>query len=300
MNNKEKAIAVYLDDNDKNEEELSWLYKSWIFNSLDSEIDLIVYYNPKAENRINNFKGIISIPMDPIRRSSDYPFLNSHYFCLDPYNKPLLKYKYLMKTDCDVFLTKNLKSYTPSDKMLVGHGGYYSSVDNEPILNWMKQELIPDINKKMKYKWEHRNIILVGASFFGKTKWVVNTVNDQAILTENILDYFGDKKRIGPGVSRGIASMLAGEIVINTRYTNQQILLWALDSTCWEDKPISSDVLHIHGWHTDKKWSKHSFFKGKYKEWKVKFSDAMNNRANYCQWIASSSIEEVIKAKNNV
>lgn len=297
MKLKNKAIAVYLDNNDKNDIELSWLYKTWIFNSLNDDFDLVVYYNPDAKHRLEKFLGVRSVPMAPIRKSSDYPFLNSHYFCLEPYNSTLKEYDYIMKTDCDVFLTKNLKGYVPSEKMLVGHGGYYSAVNNDLVLDWMKDDLIPSLNKKMNYRWEHRNIILVGASFFGKAKWVINTVNDQAILTEEILEHFGDRKIIGPSISRGISSMLAGEIVINTRYTNQQLLLWALDSVCWEDKEISSDVLHIHAWHTDRKWSKHSFFNGDYNNWIVDDKDIMSNRANYCQWIASSSIEDIIRKK---
>ena len=48
----EKAIAVYLDNSDKIEEEFSWLYKTWLLYSLDKEFDLVVYYSPDAKDRL--------------------------------------------------------------------------------------------------------------------------------------------------------------------------------------------------------------------------------------------------------
>ena len=93
MTNK-KAIAVYLDNSDKMEIELSWLYKTWVLYSLEEEFDLVVYYHPSAENRLHNFVGIVPVEMPYIGMSTQYKFLNSHYFCTNQWNKPLKKYKY--------------------------------------------------------------------------------------------------------------------------------------------------------------------------------------------------------------
>lgn len=283
---KNKAIAVYLDDSDKMEQELSWLYKSWILHSLDEEFDLAVYYNPTAKERIDNFPKIIPIEMPYVRMAHQYKFLNSHYFCLKEYNEPLRKYDFLLKTDCDVFLTKNLKKYTPS-KFMAGEGGYYDQKDENKI-NFIKK-----VSKALGLGYNHMPNI--GASFFSKTETVLSVVGLQAQITEYLLlNYFKDNKTDEEsGFKPGIASMIAGEIAVNHAFSNQHVALYTLDSKCWETSQLGTDVLHIHAWHTHFKWSKHSFFNNEYSDWKVLTEDAFKNAANYCHWIATTPIETI-------
>jgi hypothetical protein len=91
--------------------------------------------------------------------------------------------------------------------------------------------------------------------------------------------------------------MIAGEVAINHVFNNQHVTLYCLDSKCWETSKIGNDVLHIHAWHTDQKWSKHQYFNGEYKDWNVEFTEAFDNAANYCHWIANTSIENIYKYK---
>lgn len=315
-----KAIAVYLDDSDKLQIEFSWLYKSWILNRLDEEWDLIVYYNPKASSRLDGFDKVITIPMKPIGMSDKYPFLNSHYFCRPPYNKPLLTYDYILKTDCDVFLTHNLKNYDPGNKFHYGTGGFYSNdaKEEKAQINWIANHLVPNLeklkfpNKNAYLDLNYRFITSVGASFLGKSSTVVNVTDWQSLLTEELLlNHFGKsnamrtipggvpnqhgkhQRVIGPNIAEGIASMLAGEIIINSIFTQQHCNSWSLDTKCWEYTSLSSEVLHIHAWHTSQKFSKHDYFCGNYKDWVVHYDDRLKNCANYCQWIASTSVSEI-------
>lgn len=286
-----KAIVVYLDDNPKMEEEFSWLYKTWRLYSLENEYDLVVYYNPSVKSRLNIFPKITPIEMPNIRMSSTYKFLNSHYFCFDEWSEPLKKYDYILKTDCDVFLTENLKGYTPS-KFLVGEGGYYKQDDDKKI-NYIKK-ICSDTNLKYKH------MSCIGASFFGKTHEVISVTKLQAVLTELILKKYSKEDEFTEvGFKRGISSMIAGEIAINHIFTQQHVILYGLDSKCWESTKIGSDVLHIHAWHTNEKWSKHDFFRGEYNNWHVQKEDAFRNSANYCQWIATTSIDEINKLKSD-
>ena len=96
---------------------------------------------------------------------------------------------------------------------------------------------------------------------------------------------------------KGVSSMIAGEIIINAGFTHQHISLYVLDSKCWENTIIGSDVLHIHAWHSESKWSKHDYFDGKYKDWKIEKENMYDNAANYCHWIATASMEEIRKTK---
>ena len=274
-----KAIAVYLDNSDKMETEFSWLYKTWLLWGLETEYDLVVYYNPEAKHRVDKFVGIKPIPMPYVRISEKYKFLNSHYFCHDvTAAEHLKKYDYLMKTDCDVFLTENLKGFTPS-KFMIGEGGYYQIEDDKKI------EYIKNLSKE--FGLSHKGYPFIGASFFGKTPLVVSVTANQATLTEKLLLHTqNDKKFKEVGFQSGIVSMIAGELIVNHLLTHQHFIPYCLDSKCWDTTKIGSNVLHIHAWHTTQKWSKHEYLNGDYSNWKVDVKDAFKNAANYCQFIA--------------
>ena len=285
----QKAIAVYLDNNDICEEEFTWLYKTWLLYSLENEYDLVVYYNPDAINRVNKFVGIVKIEMPPIRMSSVYKFLNSHYFCMDEWSGPLKEYKYLLKTDCDVFLTENIKGYTPY-KFCVGQGGYYQQTETE------KFDYIRSISKRIGFV--HNNMSLIGASFYGKSDDIIEIVKNQAKITEYIIhNVINEEEFKRVGFHAGISSMIAGEIAINGAFANQHVNLYILDSKCWKSTKIGSDIIHIHAWHSYDEWSKHQYFKGEYKDWEVTFEDAFKNAANYCQWIANLSYSDLFYYK---
>ena len=284
-----KAIVVYVDNVDKIIIEFSWLWKSWQLYSLNEEYDLVVYYHPDVEEKLKEFTDIVKIPMKPIRLSSVYPFLNSHYFCLDEWSEPLKRYDYIMKTDCDVFLTKNLKGYTPS-KIHVGMGLYYlpNEIKKIEYLQYLSKEL------NLNYKF----LTLIGTSFFGESKDIINIVKGQISITEAILEKYSKEERfIECGFDRGISSMIAGELVINHMCSNQHIILYNLDGLCWETTPLGTNILHIHAWHTFEKWSKFHFHENKYNDWIVDFKDAFSNCANYCQFIATLSFEKMFEYK---
>ena len=289
MSSPKKAIAVYLDNSDKMQKELSWIYKTWIFNSLEDEYDLVVFYNPEAKERLISFKGIKAFEMPPVRMAKEYGFLNSHYFCLPNYRAPLQKYDHLFKTDCDVFLTKNMKNFTPH-KFMVGEGCFYDQRDTKKI-NFIKK-----ISSELGLGYN--NMPNIGASFYGKTNQVLSIVSSQVFITEHLLkNYFKDTAvNEESGFRRGVASMIAGEVSVNNAFNSTHVNLYSLDTFC-SDNPISSETLHIHAWHTNNWWSKHDFFKNKYSDVKVEFKDAFKSTGNYCHWIASSSLEEIMEYK---
>lgn len=286
----EKAIVVYLDDSDRIEEEFSWLYKTWKLHSLDNEFDLVVYHDPGAKSRVDKYENIVKIEMGPIRLSNYYKFLKSHYFCMDEWNEPLRKYKYLLKTDCDVFLTKNMKGYIPS-KTMIGSGGYYDQNDDRKIA------FFRSISKKLNIPYN--NMSGIGASFFGKTDIIIKLVNNQINITEYLLTNLFKENRLDneSGFDSGISSMIGGEIAVNMMFKNQHVSLYTLDSKCWETTNIGSDVIHIHAWHTVQPWSKHSYFNDEYKDWNVEFHDMYKSAAHYCHWIATTPLDKILKIR---
>lgn len=271
------------------EQEFSWLYKTWLLHSLEKEYDMVVYYNPEAK-MLKNFPGIIQIPMSPVRLANKYPFLNSHYFCLKEYREPLKKYDFLLKTDCDVFLTKNIKNFTPH-KIMIGMGRFYDAKKIEKI------NFIKNISKDLGFGYN--NMANVGASFYGATESILSLVSTQASVTEYILNKYFRKTNIEPisGFHKGVSSMIGGEVAVNHCFDSSHVNMYTLDSSC-KKNPISSDVLHIHAWHTEEWWSKHHFFEGRYNNIKIDFRDAFKTSGNYCHWIATTPIDEIVSYKD--
>ena len=107
-----KAIVVYLDDTKRCLEEFSWLYKTWVLWEIYSEYDLVVYHNPSIKEGIPKHDKIILRGMEPLNKTEEfwekYPFVNSFSMFLKTEESDFIKSKYdfVLKTECDVFLTK--------------------------------------------------------------------------------------------------------------------------------------------------------------------------------------------------
>ena len=290
---REKAIALYVDKDPKFKQEFSWLYKTWVYHKLDKEYDLVVFHHPETD--LSEFNGIVGIPFnfDGYRFADRYPFLKSHYFCLDETcRKHLRKYTYLLKTECDTFLTSKLKGFDPEHYVFVGVGDYCKQ-------NTAKQ--IERVRKEMGLKYMSEDEILpmhnVGASFFAKTSTILLLVGNQAIITEGLLDgEFKDTE--GSWEERwfkGTASMYAGEISLNMNFIYQGVIQGMLDGRCW-NTPIPSHVLHIHAWHVSKGegWSKRKFHEGLYKDRGVDHTQPPPRIASdYCHYFATMPMESL-------
>ena len=123
MNN--KAIIVYIDNNETNLIEFSWLYKTYILWKIYEEYDLICYANPSVVEHLSDYNKIIIKELEPLNKPGSfwhtYGFVNSFamFNDSDEANWIIEKYDYILKTDCDVFLTKNILGYEP-DTALIG------------------------------------------------------------------------------------------------------------------------------------------------------------------------------------
>ncbi len=289
---REKAIALYVDKDPKFKQEFSWLYKTWVYHKLDEEYDLVVFHHPEAD--LSEFKGIVNIPFnfDGYGVADSYPFLKSHYFCLDETCRThLRKYTYLLKTECDTFLTSKLKGFDPERYVFVGAGGYCGQ-------NTAKQ--IERVRKEMGIKYAYEDSMPmhnVGASFFAQTSTILLLVGNQAIITKRLLNgEFKDTE--GSWKERWFketASMYAGEITLNMYLSHQDVIQGMLDGRCW-NTPIPSHVLHIHAWHVSKGkgWSKQDFQAGLYKDRSVDHTQPPPRIASdYCHYFATMPMENM-------
>lgn len=284
-----KAIVVYLDNNNKMIEEFSWLYKTWMLYKLHTEYDIVVYHNPEVENEIPNHPNIDKVPLLPMGINNPmwdkYKFVNSFAMFNDDNECKRIteKYNYILKTDCDIFLTENMIGQEP-DIILIGRGGYMSR-ESDVILENLKR-----IQKKLNLENNQHNHI--GASIFGETSKIVSIVKYHFSFTEYILKTEWTDGSYGqwPGWYKGVASMYAIHLVINHFLNNQEIRLNTLDDLCWNNK-INKNVLHIHAWHGNCDFSKHKWFDGKYE--KVNYTEIPKIAKDFCLCIVSNTLEEL-------
>ncbi|MCX6963522.1 MAG: DUF2827 family protein [Verrucomicrobia bacterium] len=286
-----KAIVVYLDAGNKAAEEFSWLQKTYQLWNLHREYDLVVYHNPAVQPPM--CEGLVARQLAPMADEdgfwSDYPFVNSFAMFRQEGEQEWLidKYDYLLKTDCDVFLTANLRGLEP-EQVLLGYGGYmeHPETRDEVVQNLVR------IFKKLRISDGGLNH--VGASIFGRTRDVLPVISDHLALTRRLLETEWKNGDPGkwPGWYRGVASMYAIHLAVNKNLQARDVRLNALDSFCLDNK-ITRDVLHIHAWHCVADFSKHKWFAGKYKP--RSFSGIPDVAKDYCLCVASRSLEELRK-----
>jgi hypothetical protein len=288
-----KAIVVYLDDNERNLEEFTWLYKTWILNDLNIEYDLVIYGPIEVQEKLPIHNNIIFRKMDPVYLKDsfwiNYRFVNSFAMFNESSERLWIsKYKYILKTDCDVFLTKNLLGLEP-EKTFIGYGGYMSSKEGSEV----SSKLI-EFSKKLNFVYQ--NINHIGASIFGKTDLLTTLIYSHFLVTKFILKSFGNDLGKWPGWFRGVSSMYAIHLVINNFCEVKKIKQNTLDEFCADDK-ITKDTYHIHAWHYDGYFSKHKWFNGEYGKLVVDIIPSVANQ--YCHWIVSNSLEEILKVRDS-
>jgi hypothetical protein len=289
-----KAIVTYVDNNDRNIEEFSWLYKSWYINELFREYDIVVYCNPSAKDLLPSHENVLikeqSAMQDVDPFWQDYKFVNS--FAMFRVNEEidwiLSRYDYILKTDADVFLTENLLGLNP-EKVMIGHGGYMSNCQTEEV-----KENLSRIARKLKLN--DGGINHVGASLFAPSGLAIRLIRDHYQLTEYILrtEWNQDHSGKWPCWFKGVSSMYAIHLAVNHRLKSQHINMWCLDSLCLNNK-IDKSTYHIHAWHVNEDFSKHQWFDGKYE--KLIVEEIPNVAKDYCLWIVSNSLEDLLKIK---
>lgn len=286
-----KAIVVYLDAGEKAAEEFSWLQKTYQLWELDREFDLLVYHNPSVTPPSG--PGLVARSLPPMHEVdgfwSDYPFVNSFAMFRHGSEREWLldRYEFLLKTDCDVFLTSNLRGMEP-DKVLLGYGGYMEAPETRAEVSNHLVRIAKDLGISAC------SLNHVGASIFGKTRDILPVILDHFTITRHLLETEWKNGSPGkwPGWFRGVASMYAIHLAVNKHLQARDVRLNALDSFCLNNK-ISKDVLHIHAWHCVEDFSKHKWFAGGYQP--MSFTGIPETAKDYCLCVASNSLDGLRK-----
>lgn len=199
-----------------------------------------------------------------------YAFANS----VDIFNSPsvsrLRKYRHVLKTDTDVFLTPAFKDLMP-ERFTTGGGGYVNDQHTRDKLLKISRE----------NGLRHRGVHNVDSTWYGSADQVINVGRLTARILGTLLDdHFPEGEGKWPGWYRGVASMYASEIAVNHLIDEIHRDGSKLDYPSCGDDPIA-DHPHIHCWHWEGIFNKFAYRDGVYKDVDTKGLDTTIVK-NYC------------------
>jgi hypothetical protein len=280
------GILVYVDDVPAIIEEFNWLYKSILFSGLRGYCQIIAVCHPDAEMQLPKDDIIIPIPQAPFSEQfpewGQYKYINSvGNLCSEAAINVARDFDYILKTDCDTFVTRHLRDFRPTN-VCFGIGAYaYDSDVRRHLVRWAEQLGFP-----------HSGIHNVGASLLGTSPKVMQFLHRQLTYCERLLrEEFSSSPGAWPGWFGGVLTMYAGELSLRSLYP-QAFSLGLLDHFCHADRQIGSDVLHIHAWHTEQYFSKRKYRAGEYDHIPLDSIDR-SSLAGYCHYLAAVEISGV-------
>ena len=305
---KKNAIIVYVDNNEKCVTEFSWLWKSWLMWDINIKWDLVAFVNPECEAEIKQKFGHFNlkvIALEPLLVDkggfdwSKYQFVNSFAMFRenDIANDILAKYNYILKTDCDTFLTKSFKDFDPTGNIVyLGKGGQYAFPEGDKEALWAVRQRTRDVANILNLN--HTDISHVGASICGKATSIVLIILHQFKITKTLLQQGWAEGTVGhwPGWYKGVASMYAIELAVNHLVHNSNVHQGSFDGWCTTNKLTNLD-LHLHAWHVGDSdmFSKIKWFEGNLESKKYDYLPEI--AGEYCHAIASMDLLE-LKAIN--
>lgn len=275
------GILVYVDATPEMVEEFYWLYKSVLYSRLRGGCRIIALCHPDVMALLPDDDLIRKVASVPISerddRWSDYKFVNSVGNLSDKTAiAATTDCEYLLKTDCDTFVTSNLRGFRPAN-LCFGFGEYaYEAEVRRNLEGWSDKLGFPHIGT-------HN----VGASVLGPRDMVMTFVQVQMEYCERLLEEeFADSIGVWPGWYRGVLTMYAGELALRATYP-QRHTLGLLDHHGFGDRTMGSEVLHIHAWHSSHYFSKHEYRAGAYAHIPIEQIDVAS-LAGYCHFLAAA------------
>ncbi|WP_312627475.1 hypothetical protein [Scandinavium sp.] len=285
---KSLGIITYIDDTPAMREEFTWLYKSWIYSGCWKRSDLVIAHHPALSGTFPDEPGLITLPVLPYSQTEplfeNYHFINS-IACLSGahINDLLRQYRWLLRTDADVFLTHYLADFEPIYPVH-GRGNYHFRADF--------REKMLDFCKRHNVRHDHR--FGCGHSVMLDSDKMIAFLDRQMHWARMLAEDFGpDKANWGtwPGWYRSVLSMYAAEIAANERWGDylQNCRERVLDMESNNDGFIDGLTLHIHATAGSTCFSKYKYRQGEYDAIQP---DELDRRrvGEYCLWIAKMDI----------
>lgn len=275
---KDTAIAVYIDNSDELIREFYWLYRSWLLSGSVAGADIVAFIHPGIEGRkLPMSEGLVYVPLNPLTEVEpewrDYPFINSTHFLTTPEASILTDYRYVLKSDCDCFLTRNFPKLKP--RLATFGIGLFALVPKVTVR-------LADISARWGIPTVLNN---VGSTFMAET-------NTALFYSQVHMEYcrrlkqeeFKDGNGEWPGWFFGVLTMYAGQLAANAVFGSGMVQ-GGLDVHSMAHSKISDTDYHIHAFHTYDDFSKFKWRRGEYAE--VNLSELDPEMINqYCLSIA--------------
>lgn len=298
---KKLGILIYIDNTDQMLEEFYWIYKSWIFSGNFKNSDLVTVANPRIIDKIPSHPGIVKVPCLPYSETNpgweDYKFINSIGCLFGEHLEGLAdNYEYLLRTDADVFLTKNLVDFYPS-RPVHGRGLYANPIGKPTLSRFKTHQHETDVWEKIvefseRIGLQHNRVFNCGHSLLAKSEDVLFFIEEQTRISGILREEFREgNKGSWPGWFSGVITMYASEIVANHHYDRylRSAHLNILDRESYFVGPIDSLTMHIHAIHTEDYFSKLRFRRGEYSNVSIKDLD-ISKINQYCHFIAGADL----------
>jgi hypothetical protein len=286
---KDTAVTCYIDNSKNIRNEYEWLYKSWLYSGSWLTSDIVAFHHPDIHSALlPQDQGVTYIPLKPFSEKypqwEDYKFINSIGFMAEPEAGVLANYKYVLKTDCDCFLTPYFPTLRP--RLTTFGAGQYTQIPNvttrlmgvaerwkiNPVFTNVGATVMGLANKVMMYS-------LIHLEYCRKLR--EEEFPDQDFLADDLGDW--------PGWFFGVLSMYAGQLAAQ-KYFGQSMNIGGLDVHCMCHDQISPSDYHIHAWHSYQHFSKLNWRLGKYRLHDFDKLD-MTKISDYCLWIAGPGPE---------
>lgn len=283
---KTTAIAVYIDNKENIITEFGWLYNSWLLSGSWRTSRIVAFHHPAiSQDDLPKDNDIEYIPLAPLTEREtewrDYPFINSVWFLTVPEASMLAKYKYVLKTDCDCFLTPYFPDLRPR---LATFGAGMFAYDPDVAIRFVT------IAKKWGISPVFNN---VGSSFMAHSGMVLQQMQTQMEYCRKLkAEEFKNGYGTWPGWYQGVLTMYAGQLAAWSIFSFG-MNIGGLDVHCMAREQMSPQDYHIHAWHTDGYFSKHKWRLGEYRNYDMNALDK-TMIADYCLWIAGAG-PEIIK-----
>jgi len=270
---KPRAIVVFVPKHPHFFVEYKILYNCWKNLKLYEDTDLIVFCAWKIKHKIDNDCIIIGHREN---NKINYPYINSIEIFSKQKANFIRKYKEVLKTDLDVFLTPAFKKWhIKGKKFFTGGGGYNNDIKVKSNIKKISKEL--NLN--------HYDIYNIGSTWYGSGNDVVNVGSLTTKVLYHILkNYFKNGNGEWPSWYRPVSSMYASEIAINHLMKNKvKMVPDKLDFFSTSKNSIWKHP-HIHSWHTssnEEGFSKFKFASGDYNKVNLR---KLNKKiiSNYC------------------
>jgi hypothetical protein len=275
-----RAIVCFVEDKEHLIQQLLALRVSWL-NTDSPDTDLVVMGSEEVLARLPD--DLVKIAQQPAADDlvwRGHRHINALAYLNGVGAEELDRYSHILRTDVDTFITPAWKTFSPAT-FTVGSSTYA----NEDV-----PQRIQAI--AAEYGLTHRGLTNIHTTWYGPTAVVRRSAAVAELLAKHLLTgHFREDAGHWPGWYRGVATRYAGEIAVNHCAPDAQRSA-LLDAPSTSDESIAR-YPHIHCWHTDQLFSKHTFMRGGYARQDIDGRD-LSIIKNYCLAMSFVSLEELV------